>query len=55
MDGAYGYTLENPVAIAWKAIKSYDLAEGSLDIMRVIVAREVIGREWLTKVTPKRT
>ena len=53
--GAYGYTLENPVAIAWKAIKSYDLAEGSLDIMRLIVAREVIGREWLAKVAPKRT
>jgi acyl-CoA dehydrogenase len=50
--GAYGYTTENPVAYAWASIKSFDWAEGSLDIMRVIVAREVIGREWLKKVMP---
>ncbi len=47
--GAYGYTEENPVALALKAVKSYDWAEGSLDIMRLIVAREVVGREYTSK------
>lgn len=47
--GAYGYTEENPVALAMKAVKSYDWAEGSLDIMRLIVAREVLGREYIAR------
>ncbi|MEM1623672.1 MAG: acyl-CoA dehydrogenase family protein [Sulfolobales archaeon] len=47
--GAYGYTEENPVALALKAVKSYDWAEGSLDIMRLIVAREVLGREYVVR------
>ncbi len=47
--GAYGYTEENPVALALKAVKSYDWAEGSLDIMRLIVAREVLGREYIAR------
>ncbi|MBC7318316.1 acyl-CoA dehydrogenase family protein [Candidatus Bipolaricaulota bacterium] len=45
--GAFAYTEENPVALAWKAVKSYDWAEGSLDIMRLIVAREVLGKEYI--------
>jgi acyl-CoA dehydrogenase len=45
--GAFGYTEENPVALAWKAVKSYDWAEGSSDIMRLIVARELLGREYI--------
>lgn len=47
--GAYGYTEENLVALALKAVKSYDWAEGSLDIMRLIVAREVLGREYIAR------
>ncbi len=46
--GAYGYTEENLVALALKAVKSYDWAEGSLDIMRLIVAREVLGRDFVS-------
>jgi acyl-CoA dehydrogenase len=46
--GAYGYTEENPVALSLKAVKSYDWAEGSLDIMRLIVAREVLGRDFVS-------
>jgi acyl-CoA dehydrogenase len=46
---AYGYTIENPVAVAWSTIKCFDWAEGTLDIMKVVVARELIGREWLKK------
>jgi acyl-CoA dehydrogenase len=45
--GAFAYTEESPVALAWKAVKSYDWAEGSLDIMRLIVAREILGREYI--------
>jgi len=45
--GAYGYTEENSVALAWKAVKSCDLAEGSTDIMRLIVAREYLGKEYI--------
>lgn len=47
--GAYGYTEENLVALALKGVKSYDWAEGSLDVMRVIVAREVIGRDFVVR------
>lgn len=47
--GAYGYTEENPVALSLKAVKSYDWAEGSLDIMRLIVAREVLGKEYIAR------
>ncbi|MEM1747827.1 MAG: acyl-CoA dehydrogenase family protein, partial [Sulfolobales archaeon] len=47
--GAYGYTEENLVALALKAVKSYDWAEGSLDIMRLIVAREVLGKEYIAR------
>jgi alkylation response protein AidB-like acyl-CoA dehydrogenase len=46
---AYGYTIENPVAVAWSTIKCFDWAEGTLDIMKVVVSRELIGREWLKK------
>lgn len=46
--GAYGYTEENLVALSLKAVKSYDWAEGSLDIMRLIIAREVLGRDFVS-------
>jgi acyl-CoA dehydrogenase len=45
--GAYAYTEENPVALALKAVKSYDWAEGALEIMLLIIAREVLGREFI--------
>ncbi|MGC9009335.1 MAG: acyl-CoA dehydrogenase family protein [Sulfolobales archaeon] len=45
--GAYAYTEENPVALAMKAVKSYDWAEGALEIMQLIIAREVLGKEFI--------
>jgi len=44
--GAYGYTIENPASIMWTNYKGYDIAEGTSDIMRLIIYREVIGKEW---------
>lgn len=45
--GAYAYTEENPLALALKAVKSYDWAEGALEIMQLIIAREVLGKEFI--------
>ncbi len=45
--GAFGYTEECPLTLAIKAVKSYEWAEGATDIMKIIVAREILGREFL--------
>jgi len=45
--GAFGYTEECPLTLAIKAVKSYEWAEGATDIMKIIVARELLGREFL--------
>jgi acyl-CoA dehydrogenase len=45
--GAFGYTKECPDQAAWRAIRSFSLAEGTREIMKVIVARELLGREFI--------
>jgi len=46
--GAFGYTVDCPLELALKGVRSYWWAEGALEIMRVIVARELLGKEILT-------
>jgi acyl-CoA dehydrogenase len=45
--GAFGYTLDCPIEMGLRGVRSYMLAEGSTEIMKIIVARELLGREFL--------
>ena len=44
--GAYGYTRYNPQELALRGIRSFQLAEGSREIMKMIIARESLGRDF---------
>lgn len=45
--GAFGYTKECKDQAALRAVRSFTLAEGSTEIMKLIVARELLGKEYL--------
>lgn len=45
--GAFGYTTECPLELALKGVRSYFWAEGSMEIMKIIVARELLGRDYV--------
>jgi len=44
--GAFGYTTECPVQMALRGARSYGWAEGSTEILKIIVARELLGKEF---------
>jgi len=44
--GAFGYTVKCPLELALKGVRSYFWAEGAIEIMRIIVARELLGKEF---------
>ena len=45
--GAYGYSKDCPEEWALRGIRSFQLAEGSREIMKLIIARETIGKEFM--------
>ena len=46
--GAIGYTKEYPIEMGIRAVRSYSIgAEGTMNIMRIIIARELLGNEFL--------
>lgn len=45
--GAYGYTKYNPQELALRGVRSFQLAEGSREVMKTIIAREALGREFM--------
>ncbi|UCF11692.1 MAG: acyl-CoA/acyl-ACP dehydrogenase [Thermoplasmatales archaeon] len=45
--GAFGYTKECQDQKAWRAVRSFTLAEGSSEIMKLIIARELLGKDFL--------
>ncbi len=45
--GAFGYSRECPDQAAWRAVRSFSLAEGSREIMKMIVARELLGKDFI--------
>lgn len=45
--GAFGYTVECPLDLALKGVRSYYWAEGTLEIMKIIVARELLGKDFV--------
>ncbi len=47
MMGAYGFTKECPLEMGFRGIMSYCIgAEGAANVQKVIISREVLGREW---------
>jgi acyl-CoA dehydrogenase len=47
--GAMGYTKEYPIEMGIRGVRSYSIgAEGAMNIMRIIIARELIGGEYTT-------
>jgi len=46
--GAYGYTKECPLEMGLRGIMSYMIgAEGTLNIQRIIIARELLGKKYI--------
>jgi Acyl-CoA dehydrogenases len=45
--GAFGYSKDCPEEWALRGIRSFQLAEGSREIMKQIVARETIGKDFI--------
>ncbi len=46
--GATGYTKELPIEMGIRGVRSYSIgAEGTMNIMRIIIARELLGKEFL--------
>ena len=45
--GAFGYTTECPLDMALKGVRSYFWAEGTMEIMKIIVARELLGKDFV--------
>lgn len=45
--GAFGYSKDCPEEWALRGVRSFQLAEGSREIMKVIIARETIGKNFI--------
>jgi acyl-CoA dehydrogenase len=46
--GAYGYSKECPLEMGLRGIMSYCIgAEGAMNILRIIIARELLGKEFI--------
>ena len=46
--GVYGYTKECPLEMGFRGLFSYCIgAEGALNIQRVVIVRELLGREFI--------
>jgi len=46
--GAYGYSQECPLDMGWRGVMSYCIgAEGAINIQRIIIARELLGKEYI--------
>ncbi len=45
--GAFGYTEECPLHLALRGVRSYYWAEGTLEIMKIIVGRELLGKDFI--------
>jgi acyl-CoA dehydrogenase len=46
--GAYGYSQECPLDMAWRGLMSYVIgAEGALNIQRIVIARELLGKDFI--------
>jgi acyl-CoA dehydrogenase len=52
--GAFGYTKECLLDLGIRGVRSYSIgAEGGMNIMRIIIARELLGKEFVPYDRPK--
>ncbi|MCD6119911.1 acyl-CoA dehydrogenase family protein [bacterium] len=47
LHGGYGYTRDFPVERYWRDVKLCEIGEGTSEIQRLVIARELIGKEWV--------
>jgi cyclohexanecarboxyl-CoA dehydrogenase len=45
--GALGYTTEYPIERMYRDVRGFGWADGSIEIMKIITAREILGKEYL--------
>jgi len=45
--GAFGYTTDCPLELALKGVRSYFWAEGSSEILKIIISRELLGKDYV--------
>lgn len=45
--GAVGYTVEYPLERMYRDVRGFGWADGSIEVMKIITAREILGREYL--------
>jgi acyl-CoA dehydrogenase len=45
--GAFGYTVKCLLELALKGVRSYYWAEGAVEILKIIVARELLGKDFV--------
>jgi alkylation response protein AidB-like acyl-CoA dehydrogenase len=50
--GGYGYLRDFPVERYLRDVKLTEIGEGTSEIQRLIIARELLGREWMQAVSP---
>ncbi len=49
LQGAFGFTMESDFLGIWMSVRSFMWAEGANEIMKVIVAKNIIGKEFFTR------
>ena len=45
--GGYGYLRDYPVERYFRDVKLTEIGEGTSDIQRLIISRELLGRGWM--------
>ncbi|MEP0813111.1 MAG: acyl-CoA dehydrogenase family protein [bacterium] len=47
LHGGYGYTRDFPVERYWRDVKLCEIGEGTSEIQRLVIAREILGKEFV--------
>lgn len=46
LHGHYGYTMDSPLEQRWRDVVGFQIGDGTPEIMKGVIAREVFGREY---------
>ena len=52
--GGYGYTKEFPVERYYRDAKITEIYEGTSEIQRLVIARDLLGGRWMTAAAQRR-
>ena len=47
LHGGYGYTMDFPVERYWRDVKLCEIGEGTSEIQKLVIAREILGKEFV--------